>query len=374
MKRKFITLLLLCSLIVPAGTAGCSYDHHDSAQVMTEAPTEVTTGIQVPEETAAAAQAESETAESSAVDPPFIRMDYNDMEAWKGDLKNLRILKDHLYKFKKLDDNLGIDPDFVPSEKGMDTLYMSGSGQFSAPQLRTLKETITEIAPDRQIYVIDLRQESHALANEGIPISRYGLHDWINEGMTLDLVVADEEERFGSLPGTTIKVYTRKDETGINETELKIDSIMTEKELVESEGMHYLRVPIQDHTFPTPEEIDSFIEFYKSIDPDHAWLHFHCQGGKGRTGIMMILYDFIRNPDVPMEDVLVRQTMLGGGYPLYDEDSDDYRVPHYKIKIKMTPLLYQYVQENLDSGFETSWSEWLETHDTEAVSEDTSTT
>ncbi len=41
----------------------------------------------------------------------------------------------------------------------------------------------------------------------------------------------------------------------------------------------------------------------------------------------MMLYDMMRNPDVAMEDILIRQTMLGGNYPLYTEESDSYKVP-----------------------------------------------
>ena len=75
---------------------------------------------------------------------------------------------------------------------------------------------------------------------------------------------------------------------------------------------------------------------------------------------MMMIYDMMKNPDVPMIDVVVRQTMLGGSYPLYTEKSDSYKVPHYLEKAQMTPMIYEYVQDQYDKGFETLWSEWLE--------------
>ena len=83
----------------------------------------------------------------------------------------------------------------------------------------------------------------------------------------------------------------------------------------------------------------------KSIDPEKAWLHFHCMAGRGRTGVMMMLYDMMRNPDVPMMDIVVRQAMTGSGYALYTEDSDSYKVPLYEEKAGMTPLFYEYVQQ-----------------------------
>ena len=38
---------------------------------------------------------------------------------------------------------------------------------------------------------------------------------------------------------------------------------MTEKELVESEGFKYLRIPIRDHIWSPAKDIDGFISFEK---------------------------------------------------------------------------------------------------------------
>ena len=51
--------------------------------------------------------------------------------------------------------------------------------------------------------------------------------------------------------------------------------------------------------------------------------------------------------------------MLGGSYPLYTEDSDNYKVPYYAIKAKMTPLFYEYVQQQHDLNYDMTWSQWL---------------
>ena len=63
--------------------------------------------------------------------------------------------------------------------------------------------------------------------------------------------------------------------------------------------------------------------------------------------------------DVAMEDIAIRQTMLGGSYPLYTEDSDSYKVPLYAVKARMTPLFYAYVQQAHAGGFSVLWSDWL---------------
>ncbi|MBR1709763.1 MAG: dual specificity protein phosphatase family protein, partial [Clostridia bacterium] len=204
-------------------------------------------------------------------------------------------------------------------------------------------------AEGKRVIIIDLRQESHGFVN-GIPISWYGLHNWANVGMSLEEIERDEQERFEPMVGTVIKAYGTKEP--VKETEIHVEHFMTERELVESEGFEYFRLPIQDHTWPAPDTLDTFIEFVK--DKDDVWLHFHCQAGKGRTGILMMVYDMMKNPQLAMEDIVVRQTMLGGSYPLYTEDN--YKAPYYAEKARMTPLFYEYVHA---VNYEVSWSEWL---------------
>ena len=290
---------------------------------------------------------------------PFVRIDRDNLNAWKGKLANVRLLTDHLYKFKKVSSKYRIDPDFKPSTKGLDTLCISGSAQFSGPQFRRLASALRECARGKDIYVIDLRQESHVLVNEGIPLSWYGPHNWANKGMTLKEIEADETKRFGAMIGSTIIAHAKKNDTPTAQMAISIKSVMTEKELVESEGFKYLRLPIRDHTWPPAEEIDAFVSFVKRIAPGHVWLHFHCQAGKGRTGIMMMLYDMMRNPGVPMQDIVVRQTMAGGSYPFHTENSGSYRVPLYEEKARMTPLLYEYIQKNHKKNYKVPWSLWL---------------
>ena len=296
------------------------------------------------------------------VKTPFLRLDRDKLGAWQGELDNVRTVVGDRFEYQSVKKKYGIDPEFQPASDGLDTLCISGSAQFSTPQFRKLAATLRECAGDKTVYIIDLRQESHVLVNEGIPISWYGKHNWGNEGKTLEQIEADEAERFGALIGSTVSAYARSDDEVIDEMVITVESVMTEKELVESEGFKYLRLPIRDHSWPAPETIDTFVSFVKSID--RSWLHFHCQAGNGRTGLMMILYDMMMNPGVPMYDIVVRQTKLGASYVLYTEDSDNYKVPLYAEKAKMTPLFYEYVQQQHGSNYEVPWSVWLKEHTT----------
>jgi hypothetical protein len=210
--------------------------------------------------------------------------------------------------------------------------------------------------------------------NGGIPLSWYGSHNWENEGMTLREIEADESERFGAMIDSTVKANARKGDTPIEPPmDISVQSVLTERELVESEGFEYVRLPIRDHSWPTAETIDTFIPFVKRVDPDRVWLHLHCMAGRGRTGIMMMLYDKMMNPDVPMQDIAVRQAMLGSNYALYMEDSKSFKAPLYEEKARMTPLFYEYVQQCHEDNFEAPWSAWLKEREAQpSAAKDTS--
>lgn len=287
---------------------------------------------------------------------PYFRIDRDDPEAWSRELANVRLLTKGRYTLKPLRSRSGEDTGHVPSLEGMDTLNISGSAQYSERQFRDLATTLRECAGDDPIYVVDLRQESHALVN-GIALSVYAGRNSANRGMTAAQVEADERQRFGSLPGTTFTAYT----SGRNKTPVTIDARtwMAERALAESEGFGYLRIAATDMLWPDAALIDEFIEFVQGLDMDHVWLHFHCQAGFGRTGVFMCIYDMMKNPGVPLEDIVTRQAMTGSEYLLHSWggtlsiDGD---------KSKMIRLVYDYIQENRASDYEVRWSDWVKAH------------
>lgn len=293
-----------------------------------------------------------------AAEEGFFRMDRDSREAWKGEIANLRYLTKGQYKFGKTKARYRIDADFTPSTKGLNRLNISGSAQFSEPQFHQLANKLRKLAQGKRIYVIDLRQESHVFLN-GNPISWYGEHNWANAGKTLAQIQREEAVRFPGLVGATIHAYGVSHDQKAGKTEIKVRSCITEQEAVTAEGFGYLRLPVPDYSWPPAELVDAFIEFVKGIDMKQSWLHFHCHAGTGRTGIFMMLYDKMKNPTVPMEDIVVRQTLTGSEYPLYNPGTDSFHGKLNAEKARMTPLLFQYVEENHDSGYAVSWSDWL---------------
>ena len=291
---------------------------------------------------------------------PFFRFDVDSPTAWTEPLSDVRFLTEGAYSLKPLSEEklelYGLSTDSTPDTKGMDTLNISGSAEFSEDQFRDLASTLRELADGKDLWMIDCRIEDHALLN-GISISWYGDHNWANMGMTLEEAEKDERERFGALTGKEITVYAVSDNApGISET-ITVDTWMTERELVQSEGFHYLRLPCQDHSWPYEEAIDLFIDFVQSVDPDQVWLHFHCQAGKSRTGIFMAIYDMMKNPDVPFEDIMLRHAMTGSSYfPYVDESSD--LVDVYALRAKRILQVYDYIHE-MNGEYSTPWTEWI---------------
>ena len=214
---------------------------------------------------------------------PFYRFDVDSPTAWKEPLGNVRFLTEGAYNITPLSEEkleqYGLESDIEPNEKGMDTLNISGSAQFSENQFRELAAQLRELAKGKDIYVIDCRIEDHALLN-GISVSWYGDHNWANKGMSLEEAEKDEQERFGDLVGKKITAYSVSENAPDESEEITVDRWMTEKELVQSEAFNYLRLPCQDHSWPYEEAIDMFIDLVQSIDTDQTWLHFHCQAGK----------------------------------------------------------------------------------------------
>lgn len=289
----------------------------------------------------------------------FYRYDLDEMGIWDEELDKLRIFSKGYYELGEAKEKYNLDPNYVVSLEGLDDLAVSASAQFSENQFRELANDLKEVANGKNIVIVDLREESHYFVN-GISISVYGLHNWGNLFLERDQVEEQYEKDFLKLMGTTITAYGRDDETKLDDVlELKVETLMSEKELVESEGFEYLHIACTDHVWPDAEEIDIFIEYVKNIAVENTWFHFHCAGGSGRTGAFLMIYDKMRNPHVSNKDILYRHSMTGSNYPLYLGDGDSYKDPLYKEKAELAPLVFEYIEENHESNYKVSWSEWL---------------
>ena len=286
----------------------------------------------------------------------FLRLDRDDIEAANGPLGNVRFITAGEYTLGEAEAKYKLDPDYKVSTEGLDTLNISASEQFSESQFRTLADDLRRVADGKQIVIVDLRAESHCLLN-GVPVSWQELNNWGNLFLTPEEIEVDEAERFPPLLGQTVQVVGMPMGGSTVVEDMTVTSVAFERELVEDEGFTYLRLDCTDHAMPGPEEIDAFIDFVKTIDMDNTWLHFHCVGGKGRTGVIMMLYDKMKNPQVSDEDIMIRHARMGADYPIYIANSSNALM--YAEKSEIMPLLLEYAEENAADGYKTTWSAWL---------------
>ena len=264
----------------------------------------------------------------AAEDSVFIRIDRDDPDAWKEELANVRFLQ----------------------EEGM-----SGSAQFSEGQFRDLAGKLRE--QSENVWIVDCRLESHGFIN-GIAVSWCGTNNGANLGKTVE-EVETEEEGFSDLIGTDLVAYTAENDQPKDGLELSVKEWETERSLVESEGMHYVRLACPDHCWPPAEVIDAFIDFAGNLEED-AWLHFHCQAGSGRTGAFMTIYEMMQKPNTSVETILQHQAETGSGN-LVDRAAPE-KSPAQKERCVLARAVYQYICENRESGYAVKWSEWLEAH------------
>ena len=239
-----------------------------------------------------------------------------------------------------------------PNLLGLSELKASGSSQFSAKGLQKIRRAIGTVP----ITVVDLRQESHGFVN-GNAVSWYGKNNEANLGLTLEEVLRDEQAKLRQLARTKVIVVNRPGKT--SKPPLRIPqpaTIQSEAELVQSQGLAYMRIPVTDHHLPIAQEVDRFIRFVTAL-PKGEWLHFHCHAGVGRTTVFLIMYDMMRNAKrVGWDDIIQRQILLGGKGVIRNFSRGG---RHTIATIGFLQHFYLYCQANRDN-FRTSWTQWLQ--------------
>lgn len=246
-----------------------------------------------------------------------------------------------------------------PTRQGLENLHASASAQLSVAALSTLYEKIKTLEPDAKIFMIDLRQESHGFAND-IPVSWYAKHNAANAGKNTAEVEADEVERLKNLRGveTTFEPLGKTDTKILKPITIIPRVVKTEREASEKVGFEYKRFAAADMQFPAPELVDDFIIFVANL-PENSWLHFHCHAGHGRTTSFLVMYDIMKNPDLPLEEICKRQYLLGGTNLLLEPEGNDWGARMARDRAKKIRLFYEFIQGTRAEQIGLPWSEFL---------------
>ena len=246
---------------------------------------------------------------------------------------------------------------------GMDTLHISGSAQPSLLSLPVMYQTLKEHAPSgARIYLIDLRQETHAYVN-GYGISRYAVTaNDANAGLSAGEVRKKEAAELAALAGKKrrLRVFGSSDQAVMSDVAVTAKQIITEREAAQAVGFSCRRFTCTDKVWPNEEAIDQFVAFCRTL-PENAWLHFHCKAGQGRTTTFMVMYDMMNNPDVAFSDIIARQYAQGGIDLTYvPETGTVFNINRHKLRAKNIRLFYRYVQEQAPKDYEQTWSVWYQ--------------
>ncbi len=254
-----------------------------------------------------------------------------------------------------------ITEDTEISLEGLAELNIIGSGAFSASHLEAVSSKLS--AP---ITVVDLRKECHAYVNK-LPISWFSDQNWETLNKEPSEVNAIEQERIEALRNqrsATFHYCIKKDNlTGkITQTDhriFNIYSVQSEEEMCAELNIDYKRFHVSDHCPPDPDQVETFIQFTKTV-PEDTWLYFHCRGGVGRTTSFMLMYDMLQNAKkVSFMDLISRHILIGGKNLLKLSSPNNYKSEQAIKRVRFLIDFYTFCRIKNDP-FTASWSDWLE--------------
>jgi protein-tyrosine phosphatase len=285
---------------------------------------------------------------------PPVRPAVSPVLIWDIDLKLTKALPRN---FRTTDDPVKASDGKILSTIGLTDLHASGSGEFTADNLKLLLARM-----HGPVTIFDLRQETHIFVN-GLPVSWFATRDWANVGRSQTAIEEDEAARVQSLtPGSEIAVrpgapVKKGNADSAVPQQVIVKEADIERDLVSSSSISYVRVAVTDHTRPLDDAVDRFIVAVRAL-PENAWAHFHCEAGLGRTTTFMVLYDMLRNATrVSLEDIVRRQKLLGYDYDVLSVPQN-WKAAYIEDRIEFVRAFYNYARVN-PNGRPQLWSEWL---------------
>lgn len=142
--------------------------------------------------------------------------------------------------------------------------------------------------------------------------------------------------------------------------DIRHDLFIPEEVFATKNGFKLVKFKIGSKFVTQPDAVDEFVAFFDSL-PQEAWVHFHCRGGKGRTSMMLVMYDIMRNaPNVALMDIVKRHHLLGS-VDLFDTIPwfrGTYRKEALEDRKKFIEDFYTFICQKKAGGIQI-WSDWI---------------
>ncbi|EKE09014.1 MAG: hypothetical protein ACD_16C00224G0010 [uncultured bacterium] len=243
-------------------------------------------------------------------------------------------------------------------------VYLLATDRCADAPIRTMQD---QILSSQQVDLTGLRE----LQVSGGPIVHFSaLSDQLKNMKKRIIIVDGLDENHGYFNGTPTTFYGyHREHLGIRHLIRRLlftgtykkleDKVVSEKETTEKLGFTYKEIPISSRTDTPPQVVDEFINFVETL-PETAWVHFHCRHGKGRTSVMLVMFDIIKNaPQVALSDIVTRQHLLGS-INLFDTsiwNNGTYDKVKLERRKKFIEDFYAFICQRKTGGIQ-KWSIW----------------
>lgn len=230
----------------------------------------------------------------------------------------------------------------LPTREGLEMLNISGSRR---PTQGGLVKFLG--GKGMPVYSFDLQLEGHYFI-KGCPERWFGYQ-------RVDTVGVDDKN-------ASLRHYIRR---LVHTGKFRNDpsDVQTEQEMTEQAGFNYVGICQTRHRVPLAEQVDQFMEAVNAI-PQPAWIHFHCNGGRSRTTIAMVMYDIMKNgKQVPLADIVQRHKLLGGE-DLFDTEvwkNGSYTIEMLTARKAFIEAFYKYINDPNGYGV-ARWQDWSDEH------------
>lgn len=174
-------------------------------------------------------------------------------------------------------------------------LSVSASAQPSGSQFHKLKEMAKSAG--KQLWVIDLRQESHFFAEDTAITYYKQKENDANKDLSPEEITELEKKLQSSLKEQkSVIVYDRPTaENNHNfrytvDRHLNTEQLQTEEELLKHLDIIYHRIYCTDHDTEqmTTQAANIFKLIQKAQKQKNVWIHFHCHGGNTRSSTAIL--------------------------------------------------------------------------------------